>query len=203
MRTLLPAALLTAILGNATARCDNTFLYPTGTYTYRMVTQGGTSTIVSSSRPTATGVTVHSTIDGKPNDVVYKCVGETLQVDMSRSQMGISHLPPASRWKAGYRWTSEMQMTHASGTPGMKSTTTYRIVGMEAVTTPAGRYNAYRVESDTVVALPSKLNLPPGMKLPGLGEPVHATSWYARGVGLVKMTQPANGISFTLLNVKK
>lgn len=204
MRPILtPVIGLFTLAGSASAACDTTFWYPGGTLTYQMVAGGKTTQMTSQAKPTATGVTVKSTVDGKTTSTTFKCVGNNLQAQVEGTQMGFSNLPDGKLWKPGYKWTSKMNITGAGGMPGMTSTTTYKVARMENVTTPAGTFNAYRVESDTVMKLPETLKLPAGVKIPGMGAPVHSTAWYAKGVGMVKMVQPENGVSMTLVKVKK
>lgn len=174
-------------------------MYNKGTYTYQMVAAGQTSTMTSTVTPKGNGFAVHSVLDGKPVDATYRCENSILKSETQGMQMGISNMPNAKDWRVGYAWTSNATMT-SGAKGGMSSTTKYKITKMESVTTPAGKFNAYRVEADTTMKLNMK-GMPAGMKLPGLGAPIHSTLWYARGVGMVKTSSP--DYSMTLIKVSK
>jgi hypothetical protein len=93
------------------------------------------------------------------------------------------YLPPAAEWQPGKRWT--YQIERGPGLPIGLGTATLsnEIIGPETVTVPAGTFDALRVE--TLVDQQMTLDLP------GAGRQVidlshRATSWYAKGIGMVR-----------------
>lgn len=199
MRLLSSLIFVSALIGTASAACDTSFMQNTGNYTYQMVAAGQTSTMTSQVTKKGDGFVVHSVVDGKAVDATYKCENGVLKTDMQGLQMGVSNMPAANKWRVGYGWTSNMTMSGAGG-HGMNSTTAYKITKMESVKTPAGTFNAFRIESDTTMKMDMK-DMPKGMKVPGLSAPIHGVMWYAKGVGMVKTTGP--NYTMTLIKVSK
>jgi hypothetical protein len=99
-------------------------------------------------------------------------------------------LPPPDRWQAGYTWKESFgaKFSGLDVIPGTQPRSegalerTHTIAGQEAVTVPAGTYNAWRVDTTatgqvtvTLGGQPETLDVTSGR-----------TAWYVEGVGLVK-----------------
>jgi hypothetical protein len=105
---------------------------------------------------------------------------------------GIS-LPQANQWKVGATWSESSQLEETiaiGGKPGSPFQAaideTNKIVGEEKVTVPAGTFTALRIDSALVEHLgQTNLSIP-------------VTSWFAQGVGQVKVTANASGASVTV-----
>ncbi len=107
--------------------------------------------------------------------------GEAIPM-MSGALLELS-LPPEAEWQPGKTWT--YQIERGAGLPIGLGTATLsnEIIGPETVTVPAGTFNTVRVE--TLVDQQMTLDLP------GVGRQVidlshRATSWYAKGIGMVR-----------------
>ena len=100
-------------------------------------------------------------------------------------------IPDYERWAVGSSWRLVLEI-RGNGQQGplrfqVSGTleTTYRVVSQESVTTPAGRFVAYRLETTFVTRIRANagpLSLPFNFESQG-------TSWYAENVGLVKNIQ--------------
>ncbi len=99
-------------------------------------------------------------------------------------------LPPPDRWRAGYTWKERFggQFSGLDVVPGTQPRSegvverTHTIVGQEAVTVPAGTYNAWRV--DTIGS--GQVTVTIGGQPETLDVTNSRTAWYVEGVGLVK-----------------
>ncbi|ULH16572.1 hypothetical protein MF271_08360 [Deinococcus sp. KNUC1210] len=190
---LLPPSLLTCTLsamllgGAAHAACDTLAFFPAVTNTYTMKSSGTTSTVTVSNRLSGNSVTSTTTVNGQSNKVVWTCTPAGLSAKLGGTmQMSTGSFPRLSDWKVGYHWNSEAQMAGVGGMK-VKSTSVSRIAAIESVTTPAGTFTTYRVETDTTTAM----QLPPGSKLPpsmakAMNRSTHVVAWYAVGVGAIK-----------------
>jgi hypothetical protein len=110
--------------------------------------------------------------------------------NMRASDVAGVTLPAAGRWQAGYTWKERFggQFSGLDVVPGTQPRSegqierSHTIVGQEAVTVPAGTYNAWRVDTTSSGQVTVTLR--------GQPETMDVTStrsaWYAEGVGLVK-----------------
>ena len=179
-----------SVLGSAHAgNCDHPYFAVPGTFTYRTAAAGQIITSSSTIKLVGDTMTVNGTAAGQPYSVVYDCKGGnvTLRAGSNpKRRLGVTNqLPPANLWKVGYGWTTDTK------TQGMSTHSTYRIVGSERVTVPAGTFTALRVESSTSMDLgqiPGGKALPPGLAKSMKVQDVKMTSWFAKGVGIVKQT---------------
>ncbi|GAA5441649.1 hypothetical protein ACFQDE_01455 [Deinococcus caeni] len=177
---------------------------PSGTRTYRLTTQGQSSTFTSRAQVKGNTVTVQTTTGGQTTTSTWTCTGRgmTATIGAGRGDLRLDagFYPPTSAWKVGYAWTSDGKM-QASGGMTMQSRTCSRVAAQEKVTTPAGMFTALRVETTTTTSMtpPAGTDLPPGMDLNNLiGGETRSTAWYVRGVGLVKQTIPSAQFSMVL-----
>ena len=110
-------------------------------------------------------------------------------------------LPPEAEWQPGKTWTHRVEL--GAGLPGAMGTATManEIVGLETVTVPAGTFDALKVETqvDQQVTL----------DLPGVGRQTmdlshRATSWYAKGIGMVRsVSQEPDSMTVELVDYRQ
>lgn len=201
---ILSAALLGCAGTHALAACDPAGFMPSGTRTYRLTTQGQSSTFTSRAQVKGNTVTVQTTTDGRTTRSTWTCTGKgmtaTIGAGKGDLRLESGFYPPTSAWKVGYAWTSDGKM-QASGGMTMQSRARSRVAAQEKVTMPAGTFTALRVETTTATSMtpPAGTDLPPGMDLNNLmGGETRSTAWYVRGVGLVKQTIPSAQFSMVL-----
>ncbi|GGQ96691.1 hypothetical protein [Deinococcus ruber] len=207
---LLPPSLLTCtlsalLLGSAAhAACDTLAFFPAVTNTYTMKLGGKTSTVTVSNRQSGNSVTSTSTVNGRSNYVVWTCTDAGLSAKLGGTlQMSTGSFPRLSAWKVGYRWNSEAQTAGVGGLK-VRSTSVSRIAAIERVTTPAGTFSTYRVETDntTIMQPPAGSKLPPGMAK-AMNQSTHVVAWYAVGVGAVKEQMQNGQFDMLLIKTKK
>lgn len=96
-------------------------------------------------------------------------------------------IPPYDRWAVGSSWgyvadiqgeTTQGPKIWGKGTLEVR----YRVSGKETVSVPAGRFEAFRVETTTTFKIDARFGL---LSFP-FNQQFQSTSWYAEGVGLVK-----------------
>ncbi|WP_425147267.1 hypothetical protein [Deinococcus sp.] len=194
-------ALLALVSGAAQAACDTLAFFPPVTNTYAMTGSGASSTITVATTVSGNAATSLTTLNGKTTKVVWTCTDKGLSATLDGGmQMSTGFLPPLSAWRVGYRWSSHSQVAGGSGI-NASSSSQNRIAALEKVTTPAGTFSAYRVETDvtTHLELPAGTKLPPSMAK-SLNTAMHSVAWYAVGVGAVK--QQMQGGKVTMLLVK-
>jgi len=100
-------------------------------------------------------------------------------------------IPDYDRWAVGSSWKLVLEL-RGSGQQGplrfqVSGTleTTYQVVAQETITTPAGRFAAYRIQTTFVTRIRASadpLSIPLNFESQG-------TSWYSENVGLVKSIQ--------------
>ncbi|MFT2718810.1 hypothetical protein ACMT4L_02290 [Deinococcus sp. A31D244] len=201
---ILSAALLGSASTHALAACDPAGFMPPGTRTYRLTTQGQSSTFTSRAQVKGNAVTVQTTMGSQTTTSTWTCTGKGMTANIGAGKgdlrLDSGFYPPTSAWKVGYAWTSDGKL-QASGGMNMQSRSRSRIAAQEKVTTPAGTFTALRVETTTTTTMtpPAGADLPPGMDLNKLmGGETTSTAWYVRGVGLVKQTIPSAQHSMVL-----
>ncbi|TSA84504.1 hypothetical protein FNU79_11125 [Deinococcus detaillensis] len=180
-------------VGSALAgACDHPYFANAGTFTYRTTAAGQVITTTSTIKLSGNTVTVNGETSGQAYNVVYDCRGGQISVragSQQKTAMIMSSVPPASQWKNGFVWKS------AATIGSMTSQTTNRIVGSEQVTTPAGTFQALKVQSITSLDM-SKMfkgqKVPPEMAKSM--KDVQTTAWYAKGVGVVKQVSPNSSL---------
>ncbi|MDX2003922.1 MAG: hypothetical protein SFU83_01475 [Meiothermus sp.] len=130
------------------------------------------------------------------NDTRYVCTPEGIRtageglggdgVTVRSIKVSGIEIPEADAWQVGASWQQKVEI-EGEGRFGvlpvsgrMTLETTFRIAAQEAVAVPAGRFNAFRVESLNSLRFQTSIPLP-------LGSPTfRATYWYALDVGVVK-----------------
>lgn len=178
MKTVLLAL---ALFGTAQAACDTSYLLPPGTFTYQSPDLG-TKTV----KNVVVGDSVKSTTteDGDSSTITYTCQNGRIIFDAGDTNIDLSMFPQGSQWRPGYTWT--FQSRASAGGSKVTLNGTGRIVGLERVTTPAGSFNAYRMELTYTLNLGSEASkLPKGVATKMMA-PHKNTYWFARGVGVVK-----------------
>jgi len=117
--------------------------------------------------------------------------GSQLSYDLEVVKVTGVAIPDYERWTLGSSWKLILEV-RGSGQQGplrfrVSGTleTTYRVVAQETVTTPAGRFAAYKLQTTFVTRI--RANAGP-LSIP-LNFESQGTSWYAENVGLVKSIQ--------------
>lgn len=100
-----------------------------------------------------------------------------------------SQLSPGATWNSAYSLLMSLSADDTSFSTAMDVTQDYVVSGTESITTPAGTFEALRVDSTGSTTIG-------GLGLPGLAVPVSATLWYAPGVGLVRILSQAEGTDY-------
>jgi len=103
-------------------------------------------------------------------------------------------VPEADSWEVGNSWkyvlelrgTAQQGILRFNVEGNMESTR--KVVALEAVTVPAGTFNAYKIQITTQFSIASKLG---PISIP-FNQSFESISWYAEGVGLVKSIQGKN-----------
>ncbi|WP_309572526.1 hypothetical protein [Deinococcus sp.] len=208
-RSTMTAAVLTlAIFGGVVhAACDPDGFLTGGTRTFAMVIAGRTATMTTSATVEGDAVVVQSTFSGTTSTTTWTCTDQGMTASFGPGtgslQADSSTLPPASEWKVGTTWPGVSRVTTVSGIT-MNSTSQSRIAAQEMVTTPAGTFTAFRVETTTK----HKLTVPVGTTLPAgsadaMNRDTTVTLWYARGVGLIKESSGDSAFTLILTNVSR
>jgi hypothetical protein len=96
-----------------------------------------------------------------------------------------SQLAPGSTWQANYTMEISMALAGQSLTLTDEVTQQFTSAGVESVTTPAGTFDAIRVDSTSTVKMTGMPAIAGGAAPSEMTSTM--TQWYARGVGLVKM----------------
>ncbi|THF88907.1 hypothetical protein E7T09_06980 [Deinococcus sp. KSM4-11] len=198
---------LALLAGAAHAECDPDGFVTGGTRTFDLVVGGRTATMITSATVEGDTVVVQSTFSGVSSTTTWTCTEQGLTASFGPGtgalQADSGTMPPASQWKVGKTWPGLSRVTTVSGVT-MNSTSQSRIAAQETVTTPAGTFTAFRVETITK----HKLTVPPGTTLPaGAAEAMNrdttVTLWYARGVGLVKEVNGDGSFTLTLTQISR
>lgn len=196
------------LLGSASAQaifCDQPFapLREGWQWQYRM--SDGSKTSNYSLQKVVNGSGYISQIRGKSpngndfnNDNGYRCspegigssgeglFGRNNDINIKSVKVTGLEIPEAEKWEVGYSWK---QLTEAQGegkigfvtvSGRLISESTYKIMALEAITVPAGRFNAFRVEINTSFKIVASIPLPFG------NQTFQSTTWYAENVGTVK-----------------
>lgn len=112
------------------------------------------------------------------------------------------NIPAADRWQAGTTWNSRYEVRGgmsgaANANLGLQMSgpveIASRIIGPESVTVPAGTYDAMKVEATITMRLTTNGG---GRTAPMPPMTFRTNTWYARGVGIVKIEQ-AGGFGST------
>ena len=120
-------------------------------------------------------------------------MGEIVSMDVTDSS-GV-FLPAASLLAPGYSWSENYSLAMHVTAEGFSIDTTmsaaesWTAVGMETVSVPAGTFEALRVEGTENISMSGY------MGMGGVDTVVHATFWFAEGVGIVRYTSEAEGYS--------
>jgi hypothetical protein len=124
-----------------------------------------------------------------PRDATVAADGAPIGTLQFTDATGIT-LPLADRWQAGYSWTQGGNGTFdgLDVVPGMNPRSesaiakTHTIIGQEAVTVPAGTFNAWKIET--------RSSGPVTLEIAGQKETFEITTlieaWYVENIGLVK-----------------
>lgn len=204
MRLTCPLSVLVplTLLGAAHAACDPGGFMPGGTRTYDMTSAGTTTTMTSKAVVKGDTATVVSTVNGTTTTTTWTCTarGMTASLGSGTSAMQVDNgtLPPTGSWRIGTSWPGHSELTLASGMT-MTGTSLSRITAQEKVMTPAGRFTAFRVETTTKTSMkaPAGKTIPSGMAA-AMNRTSKTVTWYARGVGMVKLTGADGGYSLIL-----
>lgn len=117
--------------------------------------------------------------------------GQPVNYDLEVVKVTGVAVPDYDTWAVGNSWKLVIEV-RGTGQQGpvrfnINGTleTTYRVVAQEIVTTPAGRFNAYRLQTNFVTRIRANagpINIPFNFESQG-------TSWYAENVGMVRSIQ--------------
>ncbi|GEM86320.1 hypothetical protein [Meiothermus granaticius] len=128
-----------------------------------------------------------SNLGGQNQSVNFKTVGR-------KGVMLPNTLGVGSQWS--YSFTLEGAMSGGTLTDHME--TLNKAVGLETITVPAGTFKALKVESTSTL----KMGMNVGGKTRDLpSNTIQSTSWYAKGVGMVKSVTA--GVTLELVSLKK
>lgn len=112
-------------------------------------------------------------------------------------------LPPADQWKKGLTWEHSYEVrdrapdTEHGETKG-SLTIKYEIADSEAVTVPAGKFDAFKV----YVLMKQDLSIVKGSQSYPMHNVVAALAWYAKDVGLIKATSESVATTELVSTVK-
>jgi hypothetical protein len=117
--------------------------------------------------------------------------GQPINYNLEVAKVTGVAVPDYDTWAVGNSWKLVIEV-RGTGQQGpvrfnINGTleTTYRVVAQEIVTTPAGRFNAYRLQTNFVTRIRANagpINIPFNFESQG-------TSWYAENVGMVRSIQ--------------
>jgi hypothetical protein len=117
----------------------------------------------------------------------------TMTAHSGHSLVPPSEMAPGTTWSDAVTWVDVVTQADKVVTMTMDVTDTYTAVGVESVTTPAGTFSAIRV--DTVsTSLTTNPSLPAGSQVMTYTSAM--TTWYARGVGMVKWASAGGGTPY-------
>ncbi|WP_293911287.1 hypothetical protein [Deinococcus sp.] len=124
---------------------------------------------------------VSSSVNRNATDVTFDCQTGKVLIQASGRSVGLttSSLPDAGRWTVGYTWRSAAQV----GAVSVSSEN--RIVAAERVTTPAGSFEALKVEITARIDMSTLMGgqkLPPEVmkKVVASFSNVKSSAWYVR-----------------------
>ena len=197
----------------AVSPCDHPY-YPVragARWQYRLTTQGTgpTEQTITRTDITADSFTErHEFTGGTTMTTGWRCDSEGLAAleygNVSTGQATVRmetlssegvNIPAADRWQPGTTWNSRYEVRGgmsgaANANLGMQMTgpveIASRIVGQESVTVPAGTFDAMKVESTITLRLSTNVG---GRTAPMPPMTFRTNTWYARGVGVVKIEQ--------------
>lgn len=133
--------------------------------------------------------------------------GQAASYDLEVVKVTGVSVPDYDSWEIGNSWKLVIEIKgtgqqgpiryNISGT--LEST--YKVVAQEAITTPAGKFNAYKLQT----TFATKIRASAGPITIPFNFDTEGTSWYAEGVGMVRSIQKArNGENITeLVALKK
>jgi hypothetical protein len=199
--TLFTLFLLTS--GGALAgACSHPYIPLPGTYTYQTGGAGPGNTMVSTVKAVGNTMQISSSVNGNATEATFDCQTGKVVVNVAGKSMGINNtsLPDAGRWKVGYTWKSTTEVS------GMTVNAENRIVAAERVTTPAGTFDALKVETTSKVDMSGMLGgqkLPPEVmkKMEASLSKVKSSVWYVKGVGMVQNVSERS--TMTLISIKR
>jgi hypothetical protein len=117
-------------------------------------------------------------------------------------KMGGVSYPNESEWKVGKKWqiwflveAQSMKITPAKVVSRDTYTSQYEIIGREAITVPAGTFEAFKVA--VIESIRIHVNTT-GFKLP-VSDSTKYVHWYAKDIGLVKILRERDAIVVTQL----
>ncbi len=180
---------------------------PSGTRTYSMTAAGRTTTMTSKSVVKGDTVSVESTVDGRVTTTTWTCTAKGITANLGAGttamQVDTGSLPPTNAWRVGTSWPGGSELKMASGMT-VTGTSMSRVTALEKVTTPAGTYTAFRVETSTKTSMkaPAEKTLPPGMAA-AMNQTSKTITWYVKGVGMVKLSGAGGKYSLTLTKVSR
>jgi hypothetical protein len=154
----------------------------------------------------ADGFTIQSNYGSGTKTVEWLCSPEGLRVyntgadkaegfsvDSGQFQLNVTFknpsgvtLPPAiapgDSWAQSFEFESTGEIAGSTTTSTGVSNTTYQAVGVESVTTPAGTFQAMKIQSQTKEDIQATFN---GMAMNSTSE-YQTIFWFAEGVGLIR-----------------
>ena len=192
---------LLALTSSASAACNHPYVPSTpntrwtysssvdgGGYTMRVVSNDGSSFVLENAfKAMKIQSKVRCASDGS---LIQKQYSSIIGLNAKTETLSFSGVafPAPNQWVIGGKWTHayKIKMTIAAGdqtiTQSGTVTINSKIVGSEVVAVPAGKFSALKVAQT--------INLDMVMKMQGGSRPIKTTvvttSWYARGVGVIK-----------------
>lgn len=184
------------------------------------VIKGKTSVMTSVTKPIPNGVQVTMTSGGKDTVVKNTCVGgklvtyvdgKKLDLNALQKEAGITNIQTAqvstldhTKHKVGETWSGTLS-SHDSAQMSMKTTFKKKLVALEKVKTPAGTFEAYRVEQKTTTTVTLKDKSLPADLAKTMGKPttVTTTEWYAKSVPGLLVKSTSDAMNMTLVKYQK
>lgn len=230
MRKLLPLLPFTLLGIASAAPCTTPLIQqslkgPVST-TYQIVTKDrvvagqtvkGKTTVQSTSiKQIPNGVQFTTTADGKSNVMKMTCVnGKTvMEVDGKVMPSELSDSPKDSSIdlqgavidfkkhnKVGDTWSGVLSSVKTKDVTS-ETKYTYKILGVEKITTPAGTFDSYKVQQTMSIKM-TMPNMPKDMKMPNMDTTMVTTSWYDKAAPNMTIKSSSDDMTMTLLKYSK
>lgn len=183
----------------AFAQCDNPYFPVRSGWEWTYRNSDGTRYTSSILNTSSNSFTLRHNFDGKTQDIRYLCDnGSIIAADFSVPGEATFKMETVSRNGSAFpnrittgtswRYTYEVRGTmNQGGNDSLVVQGTVEVVSralaVEAVATPAGNFQAIKVESTTNMRLTGNLN---GINIPVPMRPFTSTSWLVQNIGMVK-----------------
>jgi hypothetical protein len=209
--------LLLLVAGSAWAQCNVSPYYPVRAgWEWSYSSSSGDNHTIGYTNITPTGFVMVYKSSGTNRSIRYNCDanGFTASSFVSPADEGSlrlettrvsgtavpSRLAVGSNWRYSYEVRGTFSMGQGGEGINVQGTVEVasRAVAIERVVTPAGTFQALRIEQTTTMKLSGNLN---GISIPMPSAPMSTVEWVAEGVGTVKTEM--EGLTTQLISLKK